>query len=423
MQLEDLEKEIISSLEILENEYTEHGLSSYLPQLTFYKIHGLTAKENFHSKFITFLLNPKKQHGCGNNFLKLFIEILNEKIKSENLKLSSLVLDDYKEAKAETGSISGGRVDIRLFNTDKNRSKNIIIENKINAGDQWAQLARYYKDYPCSTIVYLTLLGKSASSYSLNYQNKKLDEKDYLRISYKEDIRKWLNQCQNYLHDENCKLDIERKNKISILINDYLTVIKELTYRERKNDIILPNLSKNLDTVEFVFNNQAKINDLTNYRDIIIPLKEYLVREKFINIILDNLIKDIGDGLLYKINEGRGIMQKGWGFQFYKEKWKEHNIKIGFYFMKKKLENLIFGLRKYDPKIPDTPQFKDNKLKNGWYYLNKEKRLGEYSNWHRKTFYEFMSDDIKVKDTPFYKLIKTIVLEMCEEIDKIISNS
>jgi len=212
-----------------------------------------------------------------------------------------------------------------------------------------------------------------------------------------------------------------------MLINDYLTVIKELTYRVRKNDIILPQLSKNLDTVKFVFDNQAVINKLTNYKDIRIPLKEYLVREKFINIILNNLIKDIGDGLLYKINEGKGIMQKGWGFQFYKEKWKEHNIKIGFYFMKKKLENLIFGLRKYDPKIPDAPQFKDNKLKNGWYYNNNNKndknykRMGDYSNWFRETFYEFMSDD--PKETQFYTLIKTIVLEMCEEIDKIISNS
>ena len=423
MQLVELEKEITSSLEILENEYTEHGLSSYLPQLTFYKIHGLTEKENFHSKFITFLLNPKKQHDCGNNFLKLFIDILNDKIKSENLKLSSLVLDDYKEAKAEAGSISGGRVDIRLFNTDKNRSKNIIIENKINAGDQWAQLARYYKDYPCSTIVYLTLLGKSASSYSLNYQNKKLDEKDYLIISYKEDIRKWLNQCQNYLHDENCKLDIERKNKISILINDYLTVIKELTKISSINDAIFPIFSKDLHIFFKTHDQAKKLKEdnknakLSDFQKLclnkVVPLKQYLVREKFINIILNNLIKDIGDGLLYKINEGKGIMQKGWGFQFYKEKWKEHNIKIGFYFKKKYLRNCNYGLRKYVPNNPNIPnKFKDNKPKNGWY---KENKLDKYSDWDRYTFYEFMSKD--PKETKFYESIKTIVSKMCEEID------
>jgi hypothetical protein len=292
----------------------------------------------------------------------------------------------------------------------------VLFRSKINAIDQWAQLARYHTDYTYSTIVYLTLLGKSASSYS---KNKKVDEKDYLRISYKEDIRKWLNQCLNYLQDENCKLDVERKNKLSILIIDYLTVINELTYRERRNDIILPKLSKDLDTVKFVFDNQALINKLTKYKDIIVPLKKYLVREMFVKIILKNLIDDIGGGLLYKINEGKDIMQKGWGFQFYKENWEEYNIKIGFYFMKRKLENCIFGLLKYNPNNPTIP-IDDIKPKNGWYYINKEIKLGEYSKWHRKTFYEFISDDIK--ETPFYKLIKTIILEMCNKVDHVIIN-
>jgi len=428
MELEALLKEEIkSALEKLDDEDKERGLSSYLPQLTFYKIHGLTNKENFHSKFITFLLNPKKQHGCGNNFLKLFIEILNKRIHCENLNLSSLVLDDYNEAKAETGTvinkkqISGGRVDIRIFKTKEVKKKNIIIENKIYAQDQWAQLARYNTDYSDSTIVYLTLLGKSASSYSLNYQNKKLEKEDYIRISYKDDIKRWLCQCLNYLqNDDNYKNNKEQNNKVSILINDYLTVIKELTYGERKKEVILSILSKNIDTVKFVFENPGVVNKITEYKDTIIPLKRYLVREKFIKIMLNNLIETIGDGLSWKINEGRGIMQKGWGFQFYKTKWEKINIKIGFYFKKKNLEDCNFGLQKYNPAVDTTPecfthQIKDKKSKSGWYCLEK---LSDYPNWYRNIFYDLMS--VNIEKTPFYECIEGIVRKKCDEIESII---
>jgi hypothetical protein len=424
MKLETIKKEIISFLEGLKKEKKEHGL-------TFYNIHGLTDKENIHSKFITFLLNPKGRHGCGNNFLKLFIEILNDKIKSENLKLSSLILDDYNQAKAETGSvinkkqISGGRVDVRVFNTDTGRNKNIIIENKINAIDQWAQLARYRSDYPNSTIVYLTPLGKPASSYSLHSENeeKNLEEKDYIKLSYINDIGKWLCQCLNYLQNNNCEQNEKTKNKVSVLLNDYLMVINELTYNERRKNTVLPKLCMDLDTVKYVFENPGDINKITEWKDTIFHLKEYLIKEKFINIILNKLVDTIGDGLLYKINEGKGIMKKGWGFQFYKTKWKEYNVKIGFYFRKKNLQDCTFGLRKYEPNNPKIPEYfdlqvKDKKTKSVWYCLDKENKLGEYSNWYRKTFYDFISDTIE--ETPFYKLVKTIVEEKCKQIDDVI---
>lgn len=110
--------------------------------------------------------------------------------------------------------ISGGRVDIRIKNKNTVNGNDIIIENKIKANDQWAQLARIRESYGNSIIVYLTPLGKSASSYSLN---NKLGENDYIKLSYKDDIRKWLYQCLCFLQNENCKLCKKEKNKFDIL--------------------------------------------------------------------------------------------------------------------------------------------------------------------------------------------------------------
>ena len=422
MELEALKGKIKSELEKLEREDKKRGLSSYLPQLTFYKIHGLTYKENFHSKFLAFLLNPKGQHGCGNEFLKYFIERIKEK-GEKNLEASSLKADDYEKAVTEKGSkinrkqISGGRVDICICKTFNDNEKKIIIENKINAIDQWAQLLRISRTYPCSTIVYLTPLDRPASSYSLNYQDKVLKEKDYIRISYKDDIKEWLYQCLKYIKGDTCKLDNERKNKLSMLLNDYLTVIKELTYVESINEIILPELSKDLDSVKFAFENHVKIKEITKYNTIF-HLKKYLVKEKFIENILNDLTENIGDGLKWKINERRSIMQKGWGFQFYKEKWEKVNVKIGLYFRKNNLRDCKFGFQKYTSDNNFIPE--DWKLINSiWYPL--EPMPEKYRNWYREVFYQFMPD--YTGEPSFYNFMKEKLQVMCGKIEKILSNN
>jgi hypothetical protein len=400
-------------------------LSSCLPQLTFYKIHGLTHKENIHSKFLAFLLNPEKKpkekHGCGSAFLDLFIKMLNEKINNEQLNLTSLDVNDYHKAIPETGceinrkDVSGGRVDICICKTFEDKKKKIIIENKINAIDQWAQLLRIRNTYPCSTIVYLTLSGKEASSYSLNYQDKILEKKDYIRISYKYDIWKWLNDCLKYLQN-NCMLDKKQKNKLSVLLNDYLTVIKELTYTEKINDIILPKLSKDENTIKYLFEHREvrkMINKIINEKakceySTIFNLKEYLVRKYFINVILDKIAMNISDDLIGKTIDGKNIMQKGWGFRFHKTKWEKANRRIVFYFRKKNLEDCYYGIRKSDPT-------QDNK--SVWYYHKKV--VGEYSNWHKKVFCQFMPDykpGEKDKHT-FYDFILEKITEMCKIIE------
>ena len=84
-----------------------------------------TDEVNLHSNFIYSMINPNSSHYYGNQFLKLFLESINEDdfIDIENAKV-------YKEK---------GKIDLLV--EDGNHV--LIIENKLRAVDQEYQISRY----------------------------------------------------------------------------------------------------------------------------------------------------------------------------------------------------------------------------------------------------------------------------------------
>jgi len=139
--------------------------------------------EDLHSNFIGYLLDPNESHKLGNIFLNSFLEIISSKV--EDKIIESIRLNEPFTLRREF-AVQEGRIDLLL------ESKNlvIIIENKIFAKDQEYQLKRYDdwakrvgKPY---IIIYLTLDGRySAQNPNINY----------FPISYKTDIKNWLNVC------------------------------------------------------------------------------------------------------------------------------------------------------------------------------------------------------------------------------------
>ncbi|MFT5874875.1 MAG: hypothetical protein ACI8WT_003854 [Clostridium sp.] len=135
-----------------------------------------------HSAFLYELLNPKGSHYQGYEYLKLFIEIV---LKIEDFNFENIVVDKERNIKEL------GRVDLVI----ENKERLIIIEMKIDAGDQEQQLKRY-SDYGKRTgkeykIYYLTLFGTDASDYSTG-----VDESiEYNCISFASDILHWLDSC------------------------------------------------------------------------------------------------------------------------------------------------------------------------------------------------------------------------------------
>ena len=194
-----------------------------------FSILRIEGSELKHSALIANLLDPKGSHGCGDAFLRAFFEIA---LKGTAYPFeSSTPLDSRTEH--YTGPIAGdtgGRIDILV----KSSHYGLIIENKIYAGDQDKQLTRY-DNYGKETfgadgylLVYLTLYGCDASKEST--ATKSAEEVGYLRLSYAEDILRWLEQCVRLA---------DNKPLVRESLNQYIRTIKQLTYQDMNQEDII----------------------------------------------------------------------------------------------------------------------------------------------------------------------------------------
>ena len=181
-----------------------------------------------HSALIANLLDPKGSHGCGDAFLRAFFEIA---LKGTAYPFESST-PPHSYTEYYTGPIAGdtgGRIDILA----KSSHYGLIIENKIYAGDQDKQLTRY-DNYGRETfgadgylLVYLTLYGCDASKEST--ATKSAEEVGYLRLSYAEDILRWLEQCVRLA---------DNKPLVRESLNQYIRTIKQLTYQDMNQEDI-----------------------------------------------------------------------------------------------------------------------------------------------------------------------------------------
>ena len=254
-----------------------------------------------HSALIANLLDPKGSHGCGDAFLRAFFEIA---LKGTAYPFeSSTPPQSYTEH--YTGPIvgdTGGRIDILVESKSssyglKNSRYGLIIENKIYAGDQDKQLTRY-DNYGKETfgadrylLVYLTLYGCDASKEST--ATKSAEEVGYLRLSYAEDILRWLEQCVRLA---------DNKPLVRESLNQYIRTIKQLTYQDMNQD----NIEK---IIDLAVDYPEVVATLSSKRDAIAEG----IREKY---IFDKL-KEYAD-------------QKGWLYDDSESSYNEEEPKIRF---------------------------------------------------------------------------------------------
>ncbi|MBF1372203.1 MAG: PD-(D/E)XK nuclease family protein [Porphyromonadaceae bacterium] len=245
-----------------------------------------------HSALIANLLDPKGSHGCGDAFLRAFFEIA---LKERAYPFKDCTLpDSYTEY--YTGPIvgdTGGRIDILV----KSSSYGLIIENKIYAGDQDKQLTRY-DNYGKETfgadgylLVYLTLYGCDASKEST--ATKSAEEVGYLRLSYAEDILRWLEQCARLAYD---------KPLVRESLNQYIRTIKQLTYQDMNQENIE-------EIIDLAVDHPEVVATLSSKRDAIAQR----IRKEY---IFDKL-KEYAD-------------QKGWLYDDSESSYNEEEPKIRF---------------------------------------------------------------------------------------------
>jgi hypothetical protein len=181
-----------------------------------------------HSAMIAELLNPKGSHGLGDEFLNLFLNLLNSLVADPTNQITiqdtkeTSVFVEYPIGEINENKTEGGRIDIYLTN----KHFNICIENKIFADDQPFQLLRYQNFLGNKTgklLLYLTLEEDDPSDKSTKNieQGQDLKKKtDYYCISYREHILKWLQECLK----SSVSYPILRES-----INQYIILIKSLT--------------------------------------------------------------------------------------------------------------------------------------------------------------------------------------------------
>jgi hypothetical protein len=137
-----------------------------------------------HSAFIYELINPKGLHCQGNKYLDVFIKYV-------------LGINDFDLTRAHVGreemTHDGRRIDLTI----KNEEYFVVIEMKIDAGDQSQQLVDYkrYADRQGvkTKLYYLTLNGKDASDESTT--NSKKEKVDYNKLSFSYHILNWIEAC------------------------------------------------------------------------------------------------------------------------------------------------------------------------------------------------------------------------------------
>lgn len=225
-----------------------------------FNVLGLSSNETrTHSAFLAELLNPYGSHGMGDLFLKNFL--LYAHIEDLNLETKNA----YVEVERSIGEIDkdyehGGRIDLIV---ESAAGKGIIIENKIYAVDQPKQLVRYhnyaeatYSDY---RLLYLSLDKGEASVDSTKGNNVQLKSgEDYLSITYRNEILKWLSDCLE---------ELPKDKVVYIILKQYIDLLKQLTYQMEENNIVLDVLKKEENwayTLEVLKNGEAWKNEVWN---------------------------------------------------------------------------------------------------------------------------------------------------------------
>jgi hypothetical protein len=180
-------------------------------------------EERLHSRFIADLLNPKGSHRQADFFLKSFLLRLNiPDIQQALLPQTKVYVEDHV-GPISKDYLTGGSIDIVI---KVPHDIVIIIENKVNAGDQKHQLIRYKNAYPKAHVLYLTKFGDNPSELSTHNQQDGVMMVDFPNdtkcrpISYKIDILEWLNGC----YKECIRFPLLRET-----LHQYISTVKKIT--------------------------------------------------------------------------------------------------------------------------------------------------------------------------------------------------
>ena len=279
---DDLFKGIIRSLE-------EGKIGNSMPSITIMETMGALWDENKNSDVIAALIN---QSTAGTLFLKRVEEqFCNNAVSQKEERPIEASREDSIGGKNEDAA---GRTDINVCSPNYR----IIIENKILSGDGNGQLKKYIhywerkkqegKEKRTIQYCYLTLWGAKPSEKSLwgndvphsdPIVQRVLEENRFIRISYRNDILGWLEDCESYSEDQHSD------DYLHSAVNQYKGGILQMV----QQDMILGTIRQNKDII-------LSLEDADYEAFIIVVDRLQNIRKK-----LDKL-HEIRDALAAKLN-------------------------------------------------------------------------------------------------------------------------
>lgn len=177
--LEEIARRIQSHGKTAENQCVEYNL---------FQVLGISGKEVLICRVLADLLNPAGSHHRGTLYLQEFFrEVLKEyPVDAAELKTMKV----YREYEID----GERRIDLVICN----RRMFIPIEVKIFAREQESQCYDYYRyalrQDTSAKVVYLTRFGTSPGKYSRCRGELELAEEHIYKISFQEDILRWLHK-------------------------------------------------------------------------------------------------------------------------------------------------------------------------------------------------------------------------------------
>lgn len=280
----------------------------------------------FHTKFIGYLLNPKAGHHQGDKFLKLFFDVLDIQVPTNDFKVEM----EKPIGKVDWENVEGGRIDLLISNSSNGIA--YAIELKIYAIEQPKQLERYrnflnrkFKNEK-SMVYYLTLVG-SESSYHKGFEK-------YKSISFSNHIIDWM---------ERCRLASIDQPLIRETLSQYIANIKRLTNQnpdDQMSDEII-NLITNSDTSFKAFEAIASVQTGL-YQRFGENLVETLKNQPYLN---DNFKISLSDNFP-QTDSSISIFSNDDNFQFQIYWLNPKNVGFGLLSQKKVLDSETIEIRK-----------------------------------------------------------------------------
>ena len=335
---------------LLQQVYTIRRKYDEIAQLTgerfnIFKVLDVSTQEvKMHSALIGELLSPQGSHGCGDVFLNYLLEqqkrkhqVYFSKLDTFKSGIALVKVEHYIPGGISADKTEGGRIDILVMAGNDQ----IIIENKIYAGDQNNQLIRYHNYDKAAPIFYLTLDGKSPGPTSCEDKPSGVclqEGVDFVCISYKEDIIEWLQSCLK----ETVNLPLLRET-----IQQYIYLIKSLTYQSiyhKMEEEIIKVVMENDDYLQTAFT-------ISNITVQVAEMRAAVLTKLIAQAVLDKKLP-------CTISQWHHTFPR---LEYYPTGWKNHLI--GF----TDENGFMFGIKRVDDTVK-TLKFEDIKpaIANGW---------------------------------------------------------